>query len=201
MTNTKSIIPEDLSDEALLMLAQAGGETALDLLLRRYKPLVRRKARAFFLQGCDREDLVQEGMIGLVRAVRSYDQAKGSFVAFAELCCTRQMISAVRSATRRRQIPGGALVPLTDLMDARESQGKTGPEELLIGREDKHLIEERLLAGLSAMERRILSLYLRGMPYAAIALDIGRDRKTVDNALQRARRKAAGVLGGRSGEK
>ncbi len=192
---------EALSDEALALLSQKGDDAAMEYLLSKYRALVRRKARTYFLIGADREDIVQEGMIGLFKAVRDFKEDRQSgFRAFAELCITRQMISAIKMATRQKHAPLNAYVSLDrplgfaeyemTLMDvvSREEQ-IVDPEEILISREQFSDIGTRLSSLLSAYERKVLSLYMQGKSYQEIGGILEKDPKSIDNALQRIKHK------------
>ena len=189
-----------LTDEEIVARSQDGDDTATEYLLARYKNFVRSKARSYFLIGADHEDIVQEGMIGLYKAVRDYKPDKlSSFHAFAELCVTRQIITAIKTATRQKHIPLNSYVslnkPLYDdesdrtLMDVIVEGRATNPEDLLIGQEDFSSISERLSTVLSGLEREVLNAYLDGKSYQEIAVDLGRHAKSIDNALQRVKRK------------
>ena len=189
-----------LTDEEIVARSQAGDDTATEYLLARYKNFVRSKARSYFLIGADHEDIVQEGMIGLYKAIRDYKPDKlSSFHAFAELCVTRQIITAIKTATRQKHIPLNSYVslnkPLYDdesdrtLMDVIVEGRVTNPEDLLIGQEDFSSINERLSTVLSGLEREVLAAYLDGKSYQEIAVDLGRHAKSIDNALQRVKRK------------
>ncbi len=190
-----------LSDEELAALAK-GGESAADateLLCERYKNLVRIKARPYFLIGADREDLVQEGMIGLYKAIRDYDDGHGAaFRSFAEMCILRQIINAIKTATRQKHRPLNSYVsiyqPLYDenaertVMDVFSLTAEN-PEDTIIGRETVADISKRLDAALTPLEKQVLRLYLDGMSYQDIAAKLGRGTKSVDNALQRVKAK------------
>lgn len=195
-----------MTDEELCLLAQGqdGGE-ALECLLNRYKNFVRSRARSYFLIGADHEDIVQEGMIGLYKAIRDFRPEKlASFRAFAELCVTRQIITAIKTATRQKHIPLNSYVslnkPIFDeesdrtLLDVISEGRITNPEELLIGQEDLSTIESRIGKMLSPLEWEVLLAYLDGRSYQEIAVDLGRHVKSIDNALQRVKRKMEKLL-------
>jgi RNA polymerase sporulation-specific sigma factor len=190
----------DMSDEQVVELAQNGSVAASEFILDKYKNFVKAKAHAYFLIGADREDIVQEGMIGLFKAVRDYRSDKqSSFRAFAELCVMRQMITAIKSATRQKHIPLNSYVslnrPIYDeesdrtLMDVLSEGRVASPEDLLINREDYIQIETHLVEMLSDLEKEVLGLYLQGKSYQEIAQELGRHIKSIDNALQRIKRK------------
>ena len=190
------------TDEALLARIRQGDEEAERLLYERYKQLVRSRAHSYFLIGADHEDLVQEGMLGLYKAVCEYDENKAaSFKSFAELCVTRRILSAIKRATRKKHGPLNNYVSLnrpemTDgdltLLDTVRSLRVADPEDVVIGRENFEQIVQYLEKTLSPMERRVLSLYLDGLSYPQIALCIGKPLKSVDNAMQRVKHKLEG---------
>ena len=195
-----------MTDEELCLLAQGqDGGVALECLLNRYKNFVRSRARSYFLIGADHEDIVQEGMIGLYKAIRDFRPEKlASFRAFAELCVTRQIITAIKTATRQKHIPLNSYVslnkPIFDeesdrtLLDVISEGRITNPEELLIGQEDLSTIESRIGKMLSPLEWEVLLAYLDGRSYQEIAVDLGRHVKSIDNALQRVKRKMEKLL-------
>ena len=192
---------QDLTDEQIVKLAQQeGGDDALEFVLNKYKNFVRTKARSYFLIGADHEDIVQEGMIGLYKAIRDYKEEKlSSFRAFAELCVTRQIITAIKTATRQKHIPLNSYIslnkPIYDeesdrtLLDVITEDRPTNPEEMLINREDLSLIEGRIGQMLSELEKQVLVRYMEGKSYVEISAEMGRHVKSIDNALQRIKRK------------
>mgnify|MGYP002262159467 CR=1 FL=1 len=191
---------ETMTDEEIAVLAQQGDALASEFLLNKYKNFVRSKARSYFLVGADHEDIVQEGMIGLFKAFRDFKPDKlSSFRAFAELCITRQIITAIKTATRQKHIPLNSYVslnkPIYDeesdrtLLDVITEGHTTNPEELLIGQEDLSSIEGKIGEALSDLEWEVLTSYLDGKSYQEIADDLGRHVKSIDNALQRVKRK------------
>lgn len=191
---------ENMPDEDVALLAQEADGAALEYLLNKYKNFVRTKARSYFLIGADHEDIVQEGMIGLYKAIRDYRKDKlKSFRAFAELCITRQIITAIKTATRQKHIPLNNYVslnrPIYDedsdrtLLDVISEDAPTNPEEMLIDREDLSVIEGRIGQMLSPMEKQVLVLYMEGKSYVEIGEEMGRHVKSIDNALQRIKRK------------
>lgn len=190
----------DLYDEEIVDLVRSGDSDALEYLINKYKNFVRAKARSYFLIGADREDIVQEGMIGLYKSIRDFRGDKlSSFKAFAELCITRQIITAIKTATRQKHIPLNSYVsldkPIYDedsdrtLLDIICSTRVTDPEELLINREEYDDIEDKMSEILSDLEQQVLMLYLDGRSYQEIAVDLRRHVKSIDNALQRVKRK------------
>ncbi|MDW7739576.1 MAG: RNA polymerase sporulation sigma factor SigH [Bacillota bacterium] len=188
------------SDEDIVMEAKNGDIIALEFLINKYKNFVKAKARSYFLIGADREDIIQEGMIGLYKAIRDFRGDKlSSFRAFAELCITRQIITAIKTATRQKHIPLNSYVslnkPIYDedsdrtLLDILSGTKITDPEELMINREEYNDIEFKMGEILSELEWKVLTLYLEGKSYQEIAIDLNRHVKSIDNALQRVKRK------------
>lgn len=189
------------SDEDLLAhIRGERGDEALDYLINKYRNFVRSKARSYFLIGADREDIVQEGMIGFFKAIRDYRPDKlSSFRAFAELCVTRQIITAIKTATRQKHIPLNSYVslnkPIYDedsdrtLLDVLSGARISDPEELVISHEEFIDIEQKMEEILSDLEWRVLMSYLDGKSYQEIAVDLHRQVKSIDNALQRVKRK------------
>mgnify|MGYP000927463282 CR=1 FL=1 len=202
-TNVKAEVYQTYSgmlDEDVIQEARAGNEKALEYLINKYKSFVRAKARTYFLIGADREDIIQEGMIGLFKAIRDYKGDKlSSFRAFAELCITRQIITAIKTATRQKHIPLNSYVslnkPIFDeesdrtLMDVISEENISDPEELVINREEFLGIENKMGEILSSLEWEVLTSYLEGKSYQEIAEDLDRHVKSIDNALQRVKRK------------
>ena len=191
---------DEMKDEDVVSLAQNGDSAAQDFMLNKYKNFVRTKARSYFLIGADHEDIVQEGMIGLYKAIRDYRPEKlASFRAFAELCVTRQIITAIKTATRQKHIPLNNYVslnkPLFDedpdhtLLDVISESRDADPEEMLINREAIDSIEGRIGEMLSPLEKEALIRYLEGKSYQEISREIGHHVKAIDNALQRVKRK------------
>lgn len=191
---------EEMTDEEIALLARDGDDAAQEFLLNKYKNFVRSKARSYFLIGADHEDIVQEGMIGLFKAIRDFRPDKlSSFRAFAELCVTRQIITAIKTATRQKHIPLNSYVslnkPIYDeesdrtLLDVISEEVPSDPEAMLIDREDLSFIEGRIGEMLSDLEKQVLVLYMEGKSYVEISQAMGRHVKSVDNALQRIKRK------------
>jgi len=187
-------------DEEIVEFARDGSHIALEFLINKYKNFVRAKARSYFLIGADREDIIQEGMIGLYKAIRDYRSDKlSSFRAFAELCITRQIITAIKTATRQKHIPLNSYVSLNKpiyeddsdrtLLDVISGTKVSDPEELVINREEFGDIEEKMGEILSELEWRVLMAYLDGKSYQEIAVSLSRHVKSIDNALQRVKRK------------
>ena len=191
---------EVMADEDIVASARTGDVLALEFLINKYRNFVRAKARSYFLIGADREDIIQEGMIGLYKAIRDFRPDKlASFRAFAELCVTRQIITAIKTATRQKHIPLNSYVslnkPIYDeesdrtLMDVISGTKVTDPEELVISREEFLDIEKKMGEFLSELEWKVLMYYLEGKSYQEIADDLDRHVKSIDNALQRVKRK------------
>mgnify|MGYP001080594458 FL=1 len=198
------------SDEDIVSEAKDGNSIALEFLINKYKNFVKAKARSYFLIGADREDIIQEGMIGLYKAIRDFRGDKlSSFRAFAELCITRQIITAIKTATRQKHIPLNSYVslnkPIYDedsdrtLLDVLSGTKITDPEELMINREEYNDIEYKMGEILSDLEWKVLTLYLEGKSYQEIAEDLARHVKSIDNALQRVKRKLERYLEVRKG--
>ena len=202
-TNVQAEVPvgyQLMIDEEIVDFAREGNDDALEYLINKYKNFVRSKARSYFLIGADREDIIQEGMIGLYKAIRDFRMDKlSSFRAFAELCITRQIITAIKTATRQKHIPLNSYIslnkPIYDeesdrtLLDIVSSTKVTDPEELIISREEFFGIEDKMGEILSSLEWKVLMSYLEGKSYQEIAEDLKRHVKSIDNALQRVKRK------------
>ncbi len=198
---TQQNVEENLKrDESLVIKAQSGNRPAETELLEKYKPLVKAKSRAYFLIGADSEDIIQEGMIGLYKAIRDYDHSKNaSFRSFAELCVNRQMITAIKAATRQKHQPLNSYISLNKPVFDEESdetyldllqEGELlNPEILLIGQESKNILENEMVKNLSAFEGKVLTLYLQGRSYFEIAGVLQKTEKSIDNALQRVKKK------------
>jgi RNA polymerase sporulation-specific sigma factor len=188
-------------DGELIRQIRQGDDEATRLLIERYRNFVRVKAKSYFLVGADREDLIQEGMIGLYKAIRDYrDDRQASFRAFAEICVTRQMITAIKTATRQKHTPLNSAVSLSrpvffededdrTLVDTLAGTGITDPVEVVIGLEEMTSLTDSVRDTLSTLEQQVLRLYIDGKSYQEIALDLRRHVKSVDNALQRVKRK------------
>ena len=201
---------EALTDEEIVLDAKDNdNEDALVYLINKYRNFVRAKARSYFLIGADREDIIQEGMIGLYKAIRDFRNDKlSSFRAFAELCVTRQIITAIKTATRQKHIPlkssGSLNKPNSDedsdrtLLDVLSGTKISDPEELVISREEFIDIEEKMGEILSDLEWKVLMSYLDGKSYQEIAVELTRHVKSIDNALQRVKRKLERYLDNRS---
>ena len=192
---------DGLTDEEVVFAVKEGEDRAAqDYLINKYRNFVRAKARSYFLIGADREDIIQEGMIGLYKAIRDFRNDKLSyFRAFAELCVTRQIITAIKTATRQKHIPLNSYIslnkPIYDedsdrtLLDVLSGARISDPEELVISREEFVDIEEKMEEILSDLEWKVLMSYLDGKSYQEIAAELRRHVKSIDNALQRVKRK------------
>jgi RNA polymerase sporulation-specific sigma factor len=189
-----------LGDKILIEMAQSGDSEALAFLINKYQNFVRMKARPYFLIGADKEDLVQEGMIGLYKAIRDFKEDKmASFYGFAELCITRQIITAIKTATRQKHGPLNSYVsldkPLSNeeskytLMDMISGEKITNPEAVIINQEKAAYIELKIAELLSDLERKVLTLYMDGQSYVEISEELNTHIKSIDNALQRVKRK------------
>ena len=198
---------ETSKDEELILRIRDGEEKITDYIMEKYKNLVRSKAGSMYILGADREDLIQEGMIGLFKAIRDYDIGRdASFATFADLCVARQMYTAVQAAGRKKHAPLNSYVSLyagngsdkteeeKKLLDSLVSRDEQNPEELLIDRENVERIEKAIESERSGFERQVLDLYLTGMKYTEIARVLGKDDKSTDNALQRCRSKIRKAL-------
>lgn len=197
----------DFSDEELILMSRDGESGIIDFIMEKYKGLVKNKAKSMYLLGADSDDLIQEGMIGLFKAVRDYDPGRdASFFTFADLCVSRQMYNAVQASARKKHMPLNKYVSLSLQDSDSDSQTEKGlglelaespeknPEELVIDRENVELLEKTIEKELSAFEKQVLDLYMTGMGYGEIARVLGRDQKSTDNALQRIKAKLRRAL-------
>ncbi len=200
MSNQFYINYDALIDEDLVELSAAGDKNATECILARYKNLVRSKARMYFLVGADKEDIIQEGMIGLFKAIRDFDRDRqASFKGFAELCIKRQIITAVKTATRQKHIPLNTYVSLSNPVYDGESDGaleeilgsniEADPERLFISKENTEFINDKIKEVLSDLEKKVLMFYLEGKSYQEIASILSKPQKSIDNALQRVKKK------------
>ena len=196
-----------MTDEQLLCDYKNGNQEIMDYLMVKYKSMVRKKARAMYLLGGENEDLIQEGMIGLIKAVRDFDVTqKTSFSSFAELCVSRQMYSAIEASNRKKHLPLNSYVSLYEdseevgegrslpLIDTIESSKENDPEVLYFGKEYTEAFAEQLKELLSPLENHVFYLHLMGTDYRTIAELLGKSPKSVDNALQRIKTKAQKIL-------
>ena len=185
------------SDEELIQRLRAGETGIADYLIEKYKYLVRRKARAMFLIGGDTDDLIQEGMIGLFKAVRDYHPGKeASFVTFAQMCIDRQIYSAVQSSNRQKHMPLNTYISLSqeDEESPLAQAWVETPEEIIIDRENTRALEDEIKSALSPMENTVLNYYFEGKSYADIGMLMDKNPKSVDNALRRIRTKIRNYL-------
>ena len=196
-----------MTDEQLLCDYKNGNQEIMDYLMVKYKSMVRKKARAMYLLGGENEDLIQEGMIGLIKAVRDFHVTqKTSFSSFEELCVSRQMYSAIEASNRKKHLPLNSYVSLYEdseqvgegrslpLIDTIESSKENDPEVLYFGKEYTEAFAEQLKELLSPLENHVLYLHLMGTDYRTIAELLGKSPKSVDNALQRIKTKAQKIL-------
>ena len=194
------LVFDEMTDEEVVSEAINGDNDALEYIIHKYKNFVKSKARSYFLIGADREDIIQEGMIGLYKAIRDFNPNKlSSFRAFAELCVTRQIITAIKTATRQKHIPLNSYVSLNKplynedsertLLDILSGVKISDPEELIISQEEFEDIEDKMGEILSKLEWQVLMAYLGGKSYQEIAKELKRHVKSIDNALQRVKRK------------
>lgn len=188
------------TDEEIALKAKEGSNIAQEYIITKYENFIKAKAKSYFLIGADKEDIYQEGMIGLYKAIRDFKyEREGTFKAFAELCITRQIITAIKTATRQKHIPLNTYVSLNKpiyeedsertLLDVIDGLRITDPEALLISKEEVADIEEQIRKVLSELEMEVLNSYLDGKSYQEIAQDLDREAKSIDNALQRVKRK------------
>jgi RNA polymerase sporulation-specific sigma factor len=204
--------PGMAADEELVDRFREGDQRAVEELLERYRNFTRLKARSYFLAGADRDDIIQEGMIGLYKAIRDFQaERETSFRAFAELCITRQIITAVKTATRQKHGPLNQYVSLSKplaseedpdwiLMDVLETTGVTDPAELVISHDELRSIKLAFAEILSDFEAEVLHMYVEGKSYQEIGEHLGRHVKSIDNALQRIKRKVELHLRSREAE-
>ena len=201
MSNSNSLNNfASFSDEKLAVLAGQGNDRALDYLLSKYRVFVRNKSLSYFIAGADRDDIIQEGMIGLFKAVRDFSPDRGvSFKTFADLCVTRQIITAVKNASRQKHAPLNFYVSLNKPLSDDENDStlehllghaeNLNPEEIVIKKENADALGSDMNRILSEFEASVLSLYLKGHSYADIAKIVCKDAKAIDNALQRIKKK------------
>lgn len=193
------------SDETFIDIYRKGDEAAIEVLFERYKDIVRKKAKAMYLAGGDSDDLIQEGMIGLYKAVRDYDDTKeAAFKTFASMCINRQLINAVAVSNRKKNIPLNTYVSFdmpaypdedseTRLVDILKPESEQNPEKLFIDREYSDSFKKKLFDRLSSFEKQVLQLYMEDNDYRQIAMLLGKTPKSIDNAIQRIRAKANSI--------
>ena len=177
---------QEQTDEELIARIRSGETGVTEYLLEKYKPLVKKQARTMYLMGGENEDLIQEGMIGLFRAISTYRQGEGSFYGFALLCINRQMYTAVQASARKKHEPLNAYVSLDE---EPQMPLEDSPETMLLLQEKEGKREDMIARHLSSLEKKVLALYLEGMSYGQIEEQIGRPEKSVDNAIQRLKKK------------
>ena len=198
---------EQATDEELVFRLRGGEEPIMDYICDKYKNLVRSKAKSMYILGGDSEDLIQEGMIGLFKAVRDYDSGRdASFLTFADLCVSRQMYTAVQASKRQKHIPLNSYVSLygnasepegneeRKLVEELADRAGRNPEEMFLDKERVAYLENAIENELSSFEKQVLDLYMTGMSYTQIAKVLGRDEKSTDNALQRLKSKIRKML-------
>jgi len=198
---------ENISDEQLIRRLRDGESAIMDYIISKYKYLVIRAAKAIYLIGGENDDLIQEGMIGLFKAVRDFDiNQETSFYSFAELCISRQMYTAIKLSQRQKHMPLNSYVSLYDvkrsdyddkqspLIEQLEIETNSNPEELFLDKERMQMLVEELNERLSDMERRVLHFHLQGEDYRSIAELLDKSPKSIDNALQRIRQKMRTIL-------
>lgn len=204
----KEEILQQASDEELILWYRDGEEEAAGYIMNKYKNLVRKKASSMYILGADRDDLIQEGMIGLFKAVRDYDMGRDvNFYTFADLCISRQMYTAVQASNRQKHIPLNTYISIYSssltseeendecaFVNSLPSEKEKNPEEMIIEQENVEQIENAILKELSNLEKQVFELHLTGMTYTEIAKVLGRDEKSTDNALQRMKTKIKKII-------
>lgn len=200
---------DNLTDEEIILRIRLQDDLAMDYLLEKYKHLIRQKARTLFLIGGDRDDLIQEGMIGLYKAIRDYEAQRDSrFFTFADMCVSRQMYTAIKASNRKKNMPLNTYVSIYAPIQGENPEGDekatladlmlekkiSNPEELVIDKENRSVIEYELVRCLSELEKDVLTLYVGGLKYTEIAKRLGKEPKAIDNALQRIKVKLGKVL-------
>ena len=200
-----------LTDEELVVLSKSGNSDATDILIEKYKSLVKSRSRTYFLIGADKEDIIQEGMIGLYKAIRDYDIDKpASFRGFAEICITRQIITAIKTATRQKHLPLNTYISLNQpayeeesermMIDMLAEKESFNPEEIMISKERFSNMMDKMVEVLSKFELQVLNLFLSGKSYSEIAKKLSKTEKSIDNALQRIKKKVEKHLTGKGEE-
>lgn len=199
---------KDLPDRELIERLRDGETEVMEYLLNKYKPLVKKQARTMYLIGGENDDLIQEGMIGLFKAVQEYDGKKGmSFRSFANLCIGRQLSTAIEASRRKKHLPLNSYISLYgeesdgdeepgNLIDVLRDAGGGNPEDIILSRESADLFKAKLDASLSDFEQKVLYLHLMGTGYVKIAELLNKSPKAVDNAIQRIRAKAKKIMDG-----
>ncbi len=200
LDNKKRYNPEE--DVINVVKAQKGDTEAIDYIINKYRPMVYLKSKTYYMKGFDKEDIIQEGMIGLYKAIKDYKkESKSNFYYFANMCVTRQMITAVKTSTRKKHIPLNSYISLNrPLYDGDENSERTlgevisrgeevNPESLVINRENHEILEEKINELLTPLEEKVFRMYISGKRYVDIAQRLNKNEKSVDNAMQRAKKK------------
>ncbi|MDE6432792.1 MAG: sigma-70 family RNA polymerase sigma factor [Lachnospiraceae bacterium] len=191
------------SDENLILLIHEGNQDATEYLLKKYSPLVKKSIRTLYLIGADTEDLSQEGMIGLFKAIQNYEPGRdATFYTYAKICIDRQIYSAIKASNRKKHSPLNSYISLyanigegeAELIDNLEAGNDSNPEHIVLDRENTSLFQQKLEADLSKLERDVLHQYMNGKSYADIGASLGKSAKSVDNAVQRIREKVKKIL-------
>lgn len=190
---------QNYTDEELINIIKNGDNNAMDYLITKYKNLVKIRARAYFIIGADTEDIIQEGMIGLYKAIKDYKKTEATFKTFAQICIDRQFMTAIKTANRKKHLPLNSYLSLnmlayeednsTTYIDKLEESKILNPEEILIDKENVKNLQKKINENLSKFEKQVLTLYLKGKSYANIAKKLQKDEKSIDNAIQRIRKK------------
>ncbi|MCM1179132.1 MAG: sigma-70 family RNA polymerase sigma factor [Clostridium sp.] len=191
------------SDENLILLIREGNQDATEYLLKKYSPLVKKSIRTLYLIGADTEDLSQEGMIGLFKAIQNYEAGRdATFYTYAKICIDRQIYSAIKASNRKKHSPLNSYISLyanigeseAELIDNLEAGNDSNPEHIVLDRENTSLFQQKLEAKLSKLEREVLHQYMQGKSYADIGAVLGKPAKSIDNAVQRIREKVKKIL-------
>lgn len=195
---------KSMCDEEIVELASNGNDAATDFLLDKYSSLVLSISRSYFLIGADYDDVIQEGMIGLFKAIRDYKKCDTSFSTFAHICVKRQILTAVKSASRKKHMPLNSYISLnktiyedeqeTTLLNLLANNIEPGPEDILINKERFNITKNNIFALLSSYEKTVLEKYLQGKSYSDIASELDKTEKSIDNALQRIKKKIEKML-------
>ncbi len=185
---------ENYTDEQLLDIIIDGDSSPIEYLINKYKNLVKIRARAYFIIGADKEDIIQEGMIGLYKAIRDYQKTFASFKTFAKVCIDRQIMTAIKTANRKKHLPLNSYLSLnmlayqeddeTTYIDKLEESKILNPEEIIIDKENVKNLNEKINKNLSDLEKKVLGLYLKGISYSLIAKKLEKDEKSIDNAIK-----------------
>jgi len=182
------------TDEELIDLYREGDDGAVEFLMEKYKQLVRARARTLYLTGADKDDLLQEGMLGLFKAIRSFKKGEAAFPAFAALCISRQMYSAIRSSESLKNLPLAGFVSIFEMEEEQKSRNLSisdDPEQIILEKEAEARLKEQIFSILSHFERKVIELYLEGYDYKNISERLDKSPKSVDNAIQRTKKKVS----------